>query len=87
MSSFYQLLSQAENDILENRLEEAQKKLDRAEVVKPGQITTQYLRAICFYKKGEQETAREILDAMDFENEYVKKFLKAIDKKNEKEKE
>lgn len=74
MYSFNQLLSLAEKELADNKIEDAKKTLERAEKFKPNQVTTQYLNAICFYKQGDFEKALFLLESLDSENKYIELF-------------
>lgn len=78
MSSFYQLLSLAEREILDNRIEDAKQTLERAEAVNPEQITTRYLRAICFYKQRDFKKAQLELDGAEAGNKYIELLREEI---------
>lgn len=80
MSSFYQLLSLAEREILDNRIDDAQKTLERAEAVNPEQITTRYLRAVCFYKQSDLENALLELEKIKTENKFVELLREDVKK-------
>lgn len=78
MYSFNQLLALAEKDLLDSKFEEAETTLERAEHVKPNQITTQFLKAVCLYKQGDSEKALSILEGLDQDNKYIDLFKKDI---------
>lgn len=78
MYSFNQLLALAEKELSSNKFEDAKITLERAKNVKPNQITTQYLKAVCFYKQGDFENALSILEELDQDNKYIDLFKKDI---------